>query len=65
MLIIDPADWHMGEWPLVSSVPQTTAREPARPKARPAPGKLPPAQAAAIASINERYRSDLNDEVGF
>lgn len=37
-----------------------------RKQARPAPGKQPStAQAKAIADINDRHRSDLNDEVGF
>ena len=52
--------------PTPAHAKQMTAHSPARTKARPAPGKQPStAQAAAIASINERYRSDLNDEVGF
>jgi hypothetical protein len=39
---------------------------PARPKARPAPGKLPStAQAKAIADIKARYRGDLSDDIGF
>ena len=60
MSVIDPAEWETNEWPCAPG------HAPARPEARPAPGKLPlTAQAKAIASINERYRSDLNDEVGF
>jgi hypothetical protein len=42
---------------------QPAARSPARPKARPAPGKLPPAQAKVGADINNRYASSLNDDI--
>jgi hypothetical protein len=55
-------DWWTGEH-------QQPRQDPAaarRPKARPASGKQPStAQAKAIESINERFRSDLNDEIGF
>jgi hypothetical protein len=51
--------------PTPAPAKQTTAHSPARPKARPASGKQPStAQAKAIADINDRYRSDLNDEIG-
>jgi hypothetical protein len=52
-------DWTTTEW----FAPHTTAEQPARLKARAAPGKLPPAQAAAVADINARYKSDLNDDL--
>ncbi len=49
-----------------SSAKTATERPPARVKARPAPGKQPSSQQkAAIESINARYKSDLNDDIGF
>jgi hypothetical protein len=71
-------EWETGEWPTSSEqyhhqdrandrndqrssspAKQATMRK----AARSAPGKIPPAQAKAIADINARYKSDLNDEL--
>jgi hypothetical protein len=47
-----------------STAKQPTVRQPARAKARPAPGKLPStAQAKAIEDIHRRYPGELNDDI--
>jgi hypothetical protein len=47
-----------------SQRPAQPAKPPVRARARPAKAKPSTAQAKAIADINVRYKSDLNDPVG-